>query len=736
MLENFYKKLARKVNISSRDVKKIEQYSSSEQGFDIVYVFRRKSLFELRLWNQVCSQLGFKKGEVLYLRSRLGYELSLSSVAKHREYFKEELRIRLNKSKSKSDAVSNDVVFIPVSFLAGKGPSLFYFNYLPDFDIFPISEVFNFFQFLFEKKNLSAKVGSAIKKARDENSLYRKISLALYKHEKAVKSSQSDVEKIIAEPKIEEHINKVSMQTGASRQQLKAQVKSCYDEIAAKISPISVKIIYFIVRPVMRAVFKKVNVNGIEELKEAINKAPTVIVPSHRSHFDYLLIGWIFYHAKLPMPYVAAGANLNFFPVGRFIKSAGGFFIRRKTGADYLYKLVLTSYLKYLVKVGHVIAFYIEGGRSRSGSMLNPKLGILKYIVATWQSGQREDIYFVPVSIAYEKVAEENALTKELRGVKKKSESIFELFKLGNIWKKKFGEVTINISSPISLDKFQEKTQAEKEKSSIDLNLLTEDLGYEISRTVMSNTIVTLKTITALSLLSFKNYQIDLSEFEKRIKDFKDLFIEKELLSDFIARKNKEFSFSDFYTLDGQVLRANLEKLALIDYYKNNILHHLLPYAILSLSFEKKVLSRKKVHFYHQLFKPYFLLNHWSSWEKDLELVFKKLANNGVVKKEANTIKLIDTKYFEKFKYLLTPFFDSISIVDNVVSNSLILNSSSEGLKIEEAYSDIISMQDARYRVESYSKSYLKFANNSLKIAKDLQSDTGVNFRDVLDLST
>ena len=45
-------------------------------------------------------------------------------------------------------------------------------------------------------------------------------------------------------------------------------------------------------------------------------------------------------------------------------------------------------------------------------------------------------------------------------------------------------------------------------------------------------------------------------------------------------------------------------------------------------------------------------------------------------------------------------------------------------------------MQDARYRVESYSKSYLKFANNSLKIAKDLQSDTGVNFRDVLDLST
>ena len=50
MFKNYYKKLAQNVNISSSDVKKIESLGLGEQGPSVVYVFRRKSFFELRLW--------------------------------------------------------------------------------------------------------------------------------------------------------------------------------------------------------------------------------------------------------------------------------------------------------------------------------------------------------------------------------------------------------------------------------------------------------------------------------------------------------------------------------------------------------------------------------------------------------------------------------------------------------------------------------------------------------------
>ena len=40
-------------------------------------------------------------------------------------------------------------------------------------------------------------------------------------------------------------------------------------------------------------------------------------------------------------------------------------------------------------------------------------------------------------------------------------------------------------------------------------------------------------------------------------------------------------------------------------------------------------------------------------------------------------------------------------------------------------------MQDARYRLESYSKNYLKFAQSSLKRAHKLESDTQIDFNKI-----
>src|SRR5438132_10400255 len=76
----------------------------------------------------------------------------------------------------------------------------------------------------------------------------------------------------------------------------------------------------------------------------------------------------------MPPPLVAAGDNLNFFPVGRFLRMGGAFFIRRSFRGDKVYQATLAAYVKRLLRDGFTQEFFIEGGRSRTGKLLPPKL--------------------------------------------------------------------------------------------------------------------------------------------------------------------------------------------------------------------------------------------------------------------------------------------------------------------------------------------------------------------------
>ena len=91
-------------------------------------------------------------------------------------------------------------------------------------------------------------------------------------------------------------------------------------------------------------------------------------------------------------------------------------FIRRSFDDNPLYKAVFRSYLAFLIREGYTQEFFIEGGRSRTGKILTPKLGMLSAIVNAFVGGVRRDLFLVPVSIYYERVVEEEAYKRELVG--------------------------------------------------------------------------------------------------------------------------------------------------------------------------------------------------------------------------------------------------------------------------------------------------------------------------------
>ncbi|GAH55631.1 unnamed protein product, partial [marine sediment metagenome] len=74
-----------------------------------------------------------------------------------------------------------------------------------------------------------------------------------------------------------------------------------------------------------------------------------------------------------------------------------------------LYAQVFTRYIKELLEEGHPLEFYIEGGRSRSGKLILPKIGFLSILLQAYKEGYCDDLVFVPASISYDRIMEEKS---------------------------------------------------------------------------------------------------------------------------------------------------------------------------------------------------------------------------------------------------------------------------------------------------------------------------------------
>ena len=88
-------------------------------------------------------------------------------------------------------------------------------------------------------------------------------------------------------------------------------------------------------------------------------------------------------------------------PMGR---RAGLIFIRRSFRDDPIYKLALREYVGWLAEHRQNLEWYIEGGRTRTGKLRDPRLGLLAYLVDAVHDGRCDDFVLQPVSIVYDEL--------------------------------------------------------------------------------------------------------------------------------------------------------------------------------------------------------------------------------------------------------------------------------------------------------------------------------------------
>src|SRR5207302_5929016 len=109
-------------------------------------------------------------------------------------------------------------------------------------------------------------------------------------------------------------------------------------EIAARPNPTALSVMKRILNVIFNRIYEGVDVDerGMRLLQESATRAPLVLCPCHKSHIDYLILSMVFDDHGMQPPHVAAGDNLNFWPVGRFLRMGGAFFIRRSFKVDKL----------------------------------------------------------------------------------------------------------------------------------------------------------------------------------------------------------------------------------------------------------------------------------------------------------------------------------------------------------------------------------------------------------------
>jgi len=200
-------------------------------------------------------------------------------------------------------------------------------------------------------------------------------------------------------------------------------------------------------------VFAEVDVDpeGVESLREAARRGTVVLLPSHKSHVDYVILSYVLRKNLLELPVVAAGDNLAFFPVGEMLRRGGAFFIKRDFRGDRLYAAIVDAYVRKLLRDGWAIEFYLEGGRSRTGKLLRPKLGLLNLVVDAGLALEGRPVAFVPVSIGYERMMEDFELAQEKAGGKKQRESARSLLAVADALGDPYGRVSVRFGAPIDL---------------------------------------------------------------------------------------------------------------------------------------------------------------------------------------------------------------------------------------------------------------------------------------------
>ncbi len=157
----------------------------------------------------------------------------------------------------------------------------------------------------------------------------------------------------------------------------------------------------------------------VPHLQALARKGTILMVPTHQSNVDSILIGYLIYLMSLPPFSYGAGLNLFSNPALSFFMSNLGTYTVDRAKRNEVYIHTLKNYSTRILREGVHSIFFPGGGRARSGAIEKKlKLGLLGTAldaqIENYKLGKpNPNIYVVPMVVSYHFVLEASSLIED-----------------------------------------------------------------------------------------------------------------------------------------------------------------------------------------------------------------------------------------------------------------------------------------------------------------------------------
>ena len=596
--------------------------------------------------------------------------------------------------------------------------------------------------------------------------LRRDLLLRLNRHRQSIigpvlKSREELKESILTNARFQEFLDNYSKSRNMPARNIRKEVNEYIEEIAANYNIAVIRVLAEIVGWIINTMFDGYTVNtvGLNKVKNMSLKGPLILIPCHKSHIDYLILSYLLYNNNMPCPHIAAGKNLSFWPIGPLFRRGGAFFIRRTFRGAALYSRVFAEYIYKLLGEGFNIEFFIEGGRSRTGKLILPKLGLLSILLDAYKKGACKDMIIAPIFIGYDRVIEESSYLDELEGAQKKPENFSQVIKARKFLKKKFGKIYIQFNDPISLNElFDEKDIQLKSMTSKEQNALCRNLGYRIINSINDVSVVTPFSITACSVLncSRKRFTYDriifsvdtymkyltsigaklsdtlISDFRYAIEQVLDSYVQRKFIEPVQTKKDSRSSVKEF--------SVNVNKRPAMEYYKNNSISFFIPAAITALeilNIESFQFQASDLHsgyaFQQNFFKYEFAYNVDKTPEYFVRKNIKTFIDDAILVPHATlpdtyNVTSSGLNKLKSFSTFLKPYYESYFVVLNyLMKTSQNESDAKERIKKIQTIGSRMYKKNEIERNEALSKVYYTnaidfFNNKGIKSSEEMDN--------------
>ncbi|WP_114701369.1 glycerol-3-phosphate 1-O-acyltransferase PlsB [Psychrobacter proteolyticus] len=409
------------------------------------------------------------------------------------------------------------------------------------------------------------------------------------------------VDKLVYSPAIKHAIEMEAAEKGTSVRESRSQARGYANEMVNDYSHSIIRGFYKFLTWLWTQLYDGVEVHHFERVRDLATDYELIYVPCHRSHVDYLLLSYVIYKRGLSIPYVAAGDNLDVPVLGPLLRGAVAFYIRRSFRGNALYTAVLREYMHTLITRNTPIEYFIEGGRSRSGRLLPPKMGMLAMTVHSQLRQTNKPVVFIPTYIGYERIMEGGTYVGELKGKPKESESLIGLLKVGRKIERIFGNVHLSFGTPLHLSDFMTKFDvpanslpSDRTDSPLDekTSAMVDNIGVKVMQHINKAAVVTPVSLLSLVLLSAPKAALDENICREQIALYQGLaqqlvYSDDTVITDMTPQQIIDYGIKLKLIertphILGDIIQVAGKQAALLSYFRNNILHVFILLSFLS----------------------------------------------------------------------------------------------------------------------------------------------------------